>query len=89
MDIKERIETVIARKGTNKANLADKMGKIKQNMNSLLTDPKWSTIEAVAEALEISPEELLFDHEQTASEQGVMVCPKCKAALRISIESVS
>lgn len=89
MDIKERIETVIARKGTNKANLADKMGKIKQNMNSLLTDPKWSTIELVAEALEISTEELLFDHEQTAAETGFMVCPKCKAPLRISIEEVS
>ena len=86
MDIKQRIEQVIASRGLTKGAVAEKMGKQKQNINSLLTDPRWSIIEAVADAIGITPQELMFGstHQQSQpaqSAQGVFVCPHCGAGV--------
>lgn len=60
MDIKSRIEEVITHKGLTKREVAERMGKFNQAFNSLITNPKWDTIEHVAQALDITPENLLF-----------------------------
>lgn len=84
MDIKQRIEQVIASRGLTKGAVAEKMGKQKQNINSLLTDPRWSIIEAVAAAIGITPQELMFGSTQQQSppqSPGVFVCPHCGAGV--------
>lgn len=86
MDIKERIEQVLATKGLQKKEMADRMGKAKQQINSLITDPKWSVIEQVAEAMGISTQELLFGHEYDKPTNGTFPCPHCGKDVRISIE---
>lgn len=73
MDIKARIEEVIVQKGLTKREVSERMGKFNQAFNSLITNPKWDTIEHVAEAIGINTEELLFggnlvDREQHKSE---------------------
>ena len=60
MDIKARIEEVINQKGLTKKVVAERMGKFNQAFNSLLTNPKWETIELVATAIGISTQEMLF-----------------------------
>jgi transcriptional regulator with XRE-family HTH domain len=60
MNIKARIEQVIAERGLTKKEVAEKMGKFNQAFNSLLTNPKWETIELVAKALEMNTCEMLF-----------------------------
>lgn len=94
MDIKQRIEQVIASRGLAKGAVAEKMGKQKQNINSLLTDPRWSIIEAVADAIGITPQELLFGSSQQQSQQpsqspGIFVCPNCGAGVSFSAFTVS
>ena len=63
MDIKARIEEVIAQRGLTKREVSDRMGKFNQAFNSLITNPKWDTIELVAEAIGITTAELLFGNE--------------------------
>ena len=60
MDIKARIEEVIAQRGLTKREVSERMGKFNQAFNSLITNPKWDTIEHVAEAIGITTEELLY-----------------------------
>lgn len=64
MDIKARIEKVIEEKGLSKRLVAERMGKFSQAFNSLLTNPKWETIELVASAIGISTCEMLFGIKQ-------------------------
>jgi len=64
MDIKARIEEVIAQRGLTKREVSERMGKFNQAFNSLITNPKWDTIELVAQAIGISTEELLFGKEK-------------------------
>ena len=95
MDMKQRIEQVIASRGLTKGAVAEKMGKQKQNINSLLTDPRWSIIEAVADAIGITPQELLFGSTQQQAQQpaqsspGVFVCPNCGAGVSFGAFVVS
>ncbi len=63
MDIKARIEEVIAQKGMTKREVSERMGKFNQAFNSLITNPKWDTIELVAEAIGITTAELLFGND--------------------------
>jgi len=67
MDIKARIEEVILHKGLTKREVAERMGKFNQAFNSLITNPKWDTIEHVAQALDITPENLLFGRLEGSS----------------------
>lgn len=63
MDIKARIEEVIAQKGLTKREVSERMGKFNQAFNSLITNPKWDTIEHVAEAIGITTAELLYGNK--------------------------
>ena len=60
MDIRARIEQVIDERGLTKRLVAERMGKFSQAFNSLLTNPKWETIELVASAIGISTCEMLY-----------------------------
>ena len=66
MDIKARIEEVIAQRGLTKREVSERMGKFNQAFNSLITNPKWDTIELVAEAIGITTAELLFGNEDVS-----------------------
>lgn len=67
MDIKARIEKVIAQKGLTKREVSERMGKFNQAFNSLITNPKWDTIELVAQAIDITTQELLFGSDDAPS----------------------
>ena len=66
MDILARIEEVIKQRGTNKAEVSERMGKAKQNFKSLLTNPKWDSLELVCKAIGIEPWQL-FEQEIEAA----------------------
>ena len=66
MDIRQRIESLAARRGIQKKDLAERMGKRKENLNTLITNPKWDTIELVVQALGIEPWELFRDEIEAA-----------------------
>lgn len=66
MDIRQRIEALAARRGLQKKDLAERMGKRKENLNALITNPKWDTIELVAQALGIEPWELFREEIEAA-----------------------
>lgn len=68
MDIKARIEEMIAQRGLTKREVSERMGKFNQAFNSLITNPKWDTIELVAEALCISTKELLYGSKNIQEE---------------------
>ena len=70
MDIKARIEEVIAQKGLTKREVSERMGKFNQAFNSLITNPKWDTIEHVAEAIGITTAELLFGNDEVIKNSG-------------------
>ena len=72
MDIKARIEEVIAQRGLTKREVSERMGKFNQAFNSLITNPKWDTIEHVAQAIGVSVEELLFGR---ISQEGTIISP--------------
>lgn len=64
MDIKARIEEVIGQRGLTKREVSERMGKFNQAFNSLITNPKWDTIEHVAKAIGITTAELLFGNKE-------------------------
>lgn len=66
MDIRQRIETLAARRGIQKKDLAERMGKRKENLNTLITNPKWDTIELVVQALGIEPWDLFREEIEAA-----------------------
>lgn len=82
MDIKARIEEVINEKGLTKKVVAERMGKFNQAFNSLLTNPKWETIELVATAIGISTQEMLFGikPEQPVPQSAQPEAPKNEAS---------
>lgn len=79
MDILARIEEVIKQRGTNKAEVSEKMGKAKQNFKSLLTNPKWDSLELVCQAIGIEPWQL-FEQEIMAAGYRLATEPKPSAA---------
>lgn len=70
MDIKARIEEVIGQRGLTKREVSERMGKFNQAFNSLITNPKWDTIEHVAEAIGITTAELLFGNDEVIKNSG-------------------
>jgi len=77
MDILARIEEVIKQRGTNKAEVSEKMGKAKQNFKSLLTNPKWDSLELVCQAIGIEPWQL-FEQEIMAAGYRLTAEPEPK-----------
>lgn len=102
MDVKARIEEVISQKGLTKREVSERMGKFNQAFNSLITNPKWDTIEHVAEAIGITTEELLFDRKPNTSKEemdgtvlsadsktiGMLVCPHCGKGISFKTEII-
>ena len=66
MNITERIEQVLDQRGINKSELARRMNKHNQQVNRLIDNPKWETIEAVASAIGIAPWELFTQEIEAA-----------------------
>ena len=66
MNITERIEQVLDQRGINKSELARRMNKHNQQVNRLIDNPKWETIEAVANAIGIAPWELFTQEIEAA-----------------------
>lgn len=79
MDILARIEEVIKQRGTNKAEVSEKMGKAKQNFKSLLTNPKWDSLELVCKAIGIEPWQL-FEQEIMAAGYRIAPQPAAESA---------
>lgn len=79
MDILARIEEVIKQRGTNKAEVSEKMGKAKQNFKSLLTNPKWDSLELVCKAIGIEPWQL-FEQEIMAAGYRLTAEPEPSAS---------
>jgi len=63
---KGRASSRFKQRGTNKAEVSEKMGKAKQNFKSLLTNPKWDSLELVCKAIGIEPWQL-FEQEIMAA----------------------
>lgn len=66
MNITERIGQVLDQRGINKSELARRMNKHNQQVNRLIDNPKWETIEAVASAIGIAPWELFTQEIEAA-----------------------
>lgn len=62
MNITERIVQVLEQHGMNKSELARRMSKHNQQVNRLIENPKWETIESVCSAIGIKPWQL-FEQE--------------------------
>ena len=75
MDIRERVEAAISQHGLTKKEVCDRMGKFDQAFKSLLTNPKWSTLEKVTEAIGIEPWQL-FEQEIEAAGYRRVAEPK-------------
>lgn len=71
MDILVRVEEVIKQRGMSKSEVAEKMGKAKQNFKSLLTNPKWEAVELTCAAMGIAPWELFIDDIEAAGYRKV------------------
>lgn len=88
MDILARIEEVIKQRGTNKAEVSEKMGKAKQNFKSLLTNPKWDSLELVCKAIGIEPWQL-FEQEIMAAGYRIAPQPAAESASAEQQQAVS
>ena len=77
MNITERIEQVLSQRGLNKSELARRMNKHNQQVNRLIDNPKWETIEAVASAIGIAPWELFTQEIEAA---GYRLAPEQQPA---------
>ena len=79
MDIRERVEAAISQHGLTKKEVCDRMGKFDQAFKSLLTNPKWSTLEKVTEAIGIEPWQL-FEQEIMAAGYRLVAAPQPEPA---------
>ena len=90
MNITERIEQVLDQRGINKSELARRMNKHNQQVNRLIDNPKWETIEAVASAIGIAPWELFTQEIEAA---GYRLAPELQPSAQPSqqpaVESAS
>lgn len=85
MDIKEIIENKMAEMGVSRAEACRRMDMAPQGWAKKMTDPKWSTIESVCEALNIKPIELFQPKEETSS---LIECPHCHKVIKLKAEEV-
>lgn len=75
MDIKKTIENKMDDMRISRAEVCRRMKIAPQGWAKKLTDPKWSTIEDVCQAIGITPAELLADSDAHAT--GTIICPYC------------
>lgn len=75
------IDRLLKEKGITKAQLAERMGILPQNVNANLKNPKEDTIRNIAVALGV-PIYVLFEDEDDTS--NAIVCPKCGARFELT-----
>lgn len=63
----DNLNNILKQKGMTKVMLAERLGILKQNLNSLLKNPTLTTIKRIADALDVSPARLFVD-DDTASQ---------------------
>lgn len=82
------IERILKEKGLSKAALANMIGAQRQNINNLLTNPKLSTLEKIADALELPVWQLLTPELETngKDDEAKIVCPNCGKTINIKVE---
>lgn len=84
------IDFLLKTKGVTKVELANRMGIQKQNVNTMLKNPTYTTLEKIAEALGVQMWELFATKEEVvgSADSGAssFVCPHCGKAINIRIE---
>lgn len=85
MDIKELIENKMDDMRISRAEVCRRLKIAPQGWAKKLTDPKWSTIESVCEALNIKPIELFQPKEETSS---LIECPHCHKVIKLKAEKI-
>jgi len=85
MDIKTIIETKIKDANLTKKEVAERMGIIPNNINAMLANPSWPTLEKLSGALGIPVSELVADNPASHIEPQ-MHCPYCGHDLNIKVE---
>ena len=85
MDIKTIIETKIKDANLTKKEVAERMGIIPNNINAMLANPSWPTLEKLSGALGIPVSELVADAPGHIIEPQ-QKCPYCGHELSIKVE---
>lgn len=85
MDIKAIIETKIKDANLTKKEVAERMGIVPNNINAMLINPSWPTLEKLSSALGIPVSELVSDHPESIIEPQ-QKCPYCGHDLNIKVE---
>jgi transcriptional regulator with XRE-family HTH domain len=85
MDIKTIIETKIKDANLTKKEVAERMGIIPNNINAMLANPSWPTLEKLSGALGIPVSELVADNPASHIEPQTH-CPYCGHDLNIKVE---
>ena len=81
---KFRIKSVIAARGMTTKTLADKMGVKPQSISAIInekTNPNISTLEKMAEALEVPVASLFADY--LSPNTAIVICPQCGGRSKI------
>ena len=83
--IRDILEMKIALAGLTKKEVAERMGIIPNNINAMLANPSWPTLEKLSGALGIPVSELVSDNPASHIEPQ-MHCPYCGHDLNIKVE---
>lgn len=90
-----RIETLLKEKGITKVRLAELLGTTKQNLHSIIRNPKQSTLRAIADALGVPVWQLFATAEEVreqctdlaVSAGNIANCPHCGKPIAIDIKA--
>lgn len=82
------LDNLLEERKISKAALANMIGAQRQNINSLLSNPKLSTLEKVANALDIPMWRLFASESEVQKESGgnTIRCPKCNHEFKVKLE---
>ena len=83
--IRDILEMKIALSGLTKKEVAERMGIVPNNINAMLTNPSWPTLEKLSSALGIPVSELVSDRPESIIEPQ-QKCPYCGHDLNIKVE---
>lgn len=86
MEIREIIELKIKEANLTKKEVAERMGIIPNNINAMICNPSWPTLERLAEALGITVSELVSDKEKPHENEAVFTIGKDVTKVTIKIE---
>lgn len=77
------IDRLLKEKKITKAELANRMGILAQNVNANLKNPSEDTIRNIARALGVSIAELFDESENITEPRADFVCPNCGAKYKL------